>query len=140
MRTVWRYSTATAVSTLSNGVGHTQIAGVVTPDVAAQVLADNAAWLARSGAMGQVADYSRAVLAIDSMNLLRTAATAARYESALDTPTALVVGSSDQFKLIEDYAGLMARRGAVRAPFLSQDEALRWAARQAVAWEYLRGG
>lgn len=138
IRSTWRYATATATSTLSNGVGHTQISGIVTPEVAAQLLRDNATWLARSGAMGQVADYSRAVFAIDSMSLLRTAAMAARFEAALDTPTALVVGSTDQFELIADYASLMARRGAVRAPFQSTDEALRWAARQARAWESLR--
>lgn len=135
---VWSYSSATAVSTLSGGIGHTQITGIVTPAVAALLLRDNAAWLALSGASGQVADYSRAVFAIDPMSLLATAAKAAQLQAALDTPTALVVGDAGQFDLIADYASMMARRGACRAPFLSSEEALRWAARQAVAWESLR--
>ncbi len=128
----WQYPTAIAVATLDSGISVVTITGVVTPDVAASILADNAAWLARSGAVAQVANYEGAAMAIDAPALLAHAAGIAAFNPALVVPTALQV-HADQMELWHLYCSLMAYRGMARAPFERMEPALKWAADQGSA-------
>ncbi len=133
---IFRYQTATAVCTLEHGLSRVFVTGVVTPSVGAQILADNAAWLRRSGATGQVADYRRAAMAIDADALFCAARNAAAKDPALDTPTALVLQAHDM-ELFDAYSSMVAIVGLTRAPFVDADRAAAWAARQAAAARHL---
>lgn len=61
-RAAWTYSTATAHAGMHAGISVVTISGIVTPRVAAQILADNARWLCDEGALAQVASYWRLTL------------------------------------------------------------------------------
>jgi hypothetical protein len=137
----WQYPAAVAVATLDNGISVVTIRGIVTPDTAASILADNADWLARSGAMAQIANYEGAAMAIDAPALLAHAAGIAELNPALVVPTALLV-DGDQLEMWHLYCSLMAYRAMARAPFVRFGSALKWAADQGAirAAQQPRGG
>lgn len=126
------YETATVVCTVSSGLNHVTVSGIVTPEVGGLILRDNAAWLRETGAAGQVADYRGAAMAMDADTLLSAAQRVVLREPALDTPTALVL-RSENLDLFERYSAMMAQAGITRAPFVDVDRAAAWAARQARA-------
>lgn len=114
------------------------ISGIVTPRDAPRLIADSPQW-GGGQALAQVADYSRAVMAIESGPLMESARHAMRSGVIL-APVALVVGL-DQLQMFEDYCRAAREAGLIRAAFLSVDEALRWAAKQAAVqehWQRLR--
>ena len=125
---VWRYPTATAQAYLDNDISIITISGVVTPSVASRILADNAEWLASSGALAQVASYQGSVIAITPDALLSSALEF--VDHGLSAPTALLV-TPDQHGVVDHYCSLMAMQGICRAPALNWDRALSWAQRQA---------
>lgn len=129
----WRYPSASVVAELDRGISHLHVSGVFTPSTAALMSQDNAAWLSRIGAVGQVACYRRAALAIGADQLLA----AALKSPAFALPTALLVDRA-HFGLITEFAMLMAQRGICRAPFVDPDQAARWTSRQAEAVAELR--
>jgi hypothetical protein len=133
----WSYKMARAVASMEGGISRCVITGVVTPDVAAAILRDNAQWLAETGAIGQVADYVGAAMCIDAMTLHKHAANAAAEYSALSIPTALLV-QNDSLEAFDTYAELMAQRGICRGVFASAQKAEQWAAAQAAVWAHLR--
>lgn len=116
------------------------ISGIVTTKNAPRILAGSAQW-AGGQALAQVADYSRAVMAIEADELMRSAQQA-MHEGAMLAPVALVV-NLEQSAMFESYCRAARSAGLVRAAFLSVDEALRWAAKQAAVrehWQRLRLG
>lgn len=133
----WSYATASASGAIERGVCVVRITGVVTPEVGRAIMLDNAQWLRECGAHGQVADYSQAAMAIDSDALLGALVRAHGASTAADTPTGLLV-RGEQLALFDSYAGLAARHGIMRAPFIRFESAIGWAAAQAPAVAALR--
>lgn len=132
-RRTWSYSTAAASASIENGLSVVRITGLVTPQVAGLILADNALWLRDTGAPGQVAIYEHALTAITADELLGSALKTIGVSPELDGPTALVV-NREQTELFSAYSTLMSQRGICRAPFLSLAHATTWAARKAAAF------
>lgn len=128
----WAYKTAQARAVVDNGIARLSVSGIVTPSVSAQILADNAIWLARAGAAGQVADYSGAAMCLTVDNWLRGAHGAMQINAALQTPTAILL-AADVLSTATQYSMLMAQSGVWRAPFLDRALALEWAAQRAAA-------
>lgn len=133
----WTYATASASGAVERGVCVVRVTGVVTPEVGRAIMLDNAQWLRECGAHGQVADYSQATMAIDPDMLLGALVRAHGAGSLADAPTGLVV-RGEQLALFDPYAGLAARHGIMRAPFMGFESAIAWAAAQAPAVAALR--
>lgn len=129
----WEYGTATARASVDSGISTVLISGVVTPAVAGQILIDNASWLHKTGAAGQVADYSSSLMCIDAHSLLSHARSAAAGYGALATPTALIV-SRDSLAMFDTYCGLMAEHGVGRSAFLGRQQAHGWVKAWAPLW------
>lgn len=128
----WVYGMASVRSALRDRLSLTVVRGVVTYQIGAQVLMDNARWLGGCGAGGQVVDYREAAMAINEHDLMRGALAAMAADPALETPTALLVHPAD-LPLWDRYCSLMARAGVLRAPFVDPDAAAHWARCQANA-------
>lgn len=114
--------------------------GVVTRSDARSIIIDSPHW-GQCMPLAHVADYSRAAMAIEASALLGSAIHAQRHGVTL-APTALVV-SGDQMPMFSEYCRASMAAGVLKAAFLSVDDALRWASRQAAVrehWQRLRAG
>lgn len=77
-----------------------------------------------------VARYDAALVQLDADALLVSASGVIKPGAALLLPTALVV-TAETMPMWRTYCQLQARRGVLRMPFLSVEDAARWAADQA---------
>lgn len=136
-RSTWAYATARASAVVADRLCVIRVSGIVTNEIGRQLLADNAQWLADTGALGQVADYRDSVVAMDADALLGALVRAKQVDEALARPTALLV-RSEQLALFEPYVSLSARIGVCRAPFTGDEAARAWAQSQAPAFAALQ--
>ena len=114
-------------------VGVGKVFGVVTSAEARKILMDSPRW-GDCRPLAHVADYRQATMAIEPAALLASAVHAQRHGVIL-APAALVVGP-DQITLFSEYARASNAAGVLKAVFSTLDEALRWAARQALVREH----
>jgi hypothetical protein len=111
-----------------------QIGGVITPDGAAAIIRDSVGWGGLGGRpMVKVVDYSMAAVALTYDQLLISAGQVGMLRCV---PAAAIVATPETYGLFRSYAAASTAGGVLKAVFLSIDEAVRWAARQAVVLDH----
>lgn len=120
----YKYKSAEFVADISQGIGVGEVTGVVTLDVAGQLIATSNSLMFDYGACSQIVSYRGAAVLTTSEELFSKAA---GIHTACETvPTALVV-SVDQLEMFREYCRLAMHAGIEKAAFLTIGEAQRWA-------------
>lgn len=130
--------TCSARAETSQSIGLVRIYGVVTAPEVGRLISAVAAWSKPAGVLVSVVDYSRAMVAIDEEGLLQAAAEAKARGTEM-TPAAILV-NADQMASFRAYCARSMEHGVLRVAFSldQQEQARRWAARQAAVREHWR--